>query len=103
MKEEGGRGTCTTKWTEHGSVKRKGGERSLSHSFGTPRSAPPPLSPLQADKGTEGCSPCTEEGGVGASLRQPPFSLPLNIYRQPVNIVGVDRCRSIKEEFSWNN
>lgn len=54
MKEEGGRGDCTTKWTEHGSVKRKGREGSLSHSFGTPCSAPPPLSPLEADKETEG-------------------------------------------------
>jgi len=36
MKEEGGRGTCTTKWIEHGSVKRKGREGSLSHCFAPP-------------------------------------------------------------------
>lgn len=73
MKEKGGRGTCTAEWTEHGSVKRKGREGSLSHSFSTPCSEPPSSSLLQADKGTEGCSPCTEEGGGWASLWHAPF------------------------------
>lgn len=98
MKEEGGRGMCTTKWTEHGSVKRNGRERSLSHSFGTPtlRLLSRPL--YKQTKGQRGAALVQEKEGF--MLPSPPpltplFFLPPNIYRRPVNIVGngIDRRR----------
>lgn len=82
---------CMTKWTEHGSVKRKGRERSLSHSFSTHPLASSFIlfTRRQRDRGLD---PLYRKRR-GLHLPLTPPHLPPNIYRQPVNMVGMDKWR----------